>query len=395
VKPLHGIRVLDLTRVLAGPFCTALMADLGAEIIKIEPPQGDDYRHIGPFVDGHSALFTLTNRGKSSVVLDLKAPEGQALARQIAATCDVVVENFRPGVAAKLGLGAEALRAQNPPLIYCSISGFGQDGPFSDLPAYDIVVQAMSGLMDANGEEGGAPLKVGEALGDLMAGLYAAWGIAAALVGRAQTGQGASLDVAMFDAIFSLLPTSHAIHFYGKSPITRVGNRHPLSTPFGAYETSDGHAIIAVLGDRQFAALCGVIGAPEAAHDPRFATDTTRTQHEPALKALIESWSRSLTTAQAVDALRVAHIPTAPILTLAQAAASPHCNHRGLVTALAHPTLGTAPVIGQPIRFNGIKPVATTAAPALGAGSRAVMASLGLTETQISGLIAAGILRTA
>ena len=393
MKPLAGIRVLDLTRVLAGPFCTALMADLGAEIIKVEPPQGDDYRHIGPFVDGHSALFALTNRGKSSVVLDLKTAEAQALARQIAATCDVVVENFRPGVAAKLGLGADALRHENPALIYCSISGFGQDGPFSDLPAYDIVVQAMSGLMEANGEEGGAPLKVGEALGDLMAGLYAAWGIAAALVGRAQTGQGASLDVAMFDALFSLLPTSHAIHFYAKSAVERVGNRHPLSTPFGAYATLDGHAIIAVLGDRQFAALCGVIGVPEAASDPRYATDATRTQNEPALKALIEAWSRQHTTAQAVEALRGAYIPTAPILTLAQAANSPHAAARGLVSDLPHHGLGTAPIIGQPVRFNGEKPVASTGAPALGGGSRDVMAALGLTETQISGLIAAGIVR--
>lgn len=395
MTPLKGIRVLDLTRVLAGPYCTALMADLGAEVIKLEPPQGDDYRHIGPFVDGQSALFTLTNRGKSSVVVDLKAPEGQALARQIAARCDVVVENFRPGVAAKLGLGAETLRAENPGLIYCSISGFGQDGPFSDLPAYDIVVQAMSGLMAATGEEGGAPLKVGEALGDVMAGLFAAWGIAAALVGRAQTGQGAVLDVAMFDALFSLLPTSHAIHFYGKSTVERVGNRHPLSTPFGAFATADGHAIIAVLGDRQFAALCHVISAPEAARDPRFATDETRTQHEPTLKALIEAWTQSQTTAQAVAALRAAHIPTAPILTLAEAAQSQHAAARGLVSSLPHHALGHATVVGQPIRFNGTKPVAQSGAPALGDGSRAVMAALGLTETQISGLIAAGIVSAA
>lgn len=391
MTPLAGIRVLDLTRVLAGPFCTALMADLGAEVIKLEPPQGDDYRHIGPFVDGQSALFTLTNRGKSSVVVDLKAPEGQALARQIAANCDVVVENFRPGVAAKLGLGADRLRAENPGLIYCSISGFGQEGPFSALPAYDIVVQAMSGLMAATGEEGGAPLKVGEAQGDVLAGLFAAWAIAAALVGRAQTGQGASLDVAMFDALFALLPTSHAIHFYGKSAVERVGNRHPLSTPFGAFATADGHAIIAVLGDRQFAALCAVIGAPEAATDPRFASDESRTRHEPTLKALIEAWTQTQTTAQAVAALRAAHIPTAPILTLAEAAQSPHAVARGLVTDLPHHALGQAPVVGQPVRFNGTKPVAQSGAPALGAGSRAVMAGLGLSEAQINGLIAAGI----
>ncbi len=393
MTPLAGIRVLDLTRVLAGPFCTALMADLGAEVIKLEPPQGDDYRHIGPFVEGESALFSLTNRGKSSVVVDLKTPEGQALARQIAAGCDVVVENFRPGVAAKLGLGAEALRAETPGLIYCSISGFGQDGPFSALPAYDIVVQAMSGLMAATGEEGGAPLKVGEALGDLMAGLYAAWGIAAALVGRAQTGQGAHLDVAMFDALFSLLPTSHAIHFYGKSDVARVGNRHPLSTPFGAFATADGHAVIAVLGERQFAALCAVIGVPDAASDPRFANDAARTAHEPVLKGLIEAWTRRQTTAQAVEALRAAHIPTAPILTLAEAASSPHAIARGLVSALSHPALGPVPVVGQPVRFNGVKPVAQSGAPALGDSSRAVMAALGLSEAQISGLISAGIVR--
>ncbi|MGB8814626.1 MAG: CoA transferase, partial [Paracoccaceae bacterium] len=196
MKPLSGLRVLDLTRVLAGPFCTALLADLGAEIIKLEPPSGDDYRHIGPFLHGESALFTLTNRGKSSIVIDLKAAEGQALASRIAASCDVVVENFRPGVASRLGLGPE-LRIQNPALIYASISGFGQTGPNTALPAYDLVAQAMSGLMAATGDEGDPPLKVGESYGDLMAGLYASWAILAALFQRNTTGEGSTIDVAM------------------------------------------------------------------------------------------------------------------------------------------------------------------------------------------------------
>ncbi|HET9068398.1 MAG TPA: CoA transferase, partial [Amaricoccus sp.] len=233
--PLAGIRVLDLSRVLAGPYCTALLADLGAEIIKLEPPAGDDYRHIGPFRDGESALFTLNNRGKRSLVLDLKDAADLALAREIAARVDVVVENFRPGVAARLGLGPETLRALNPRLVYCSISGFGQEGPFRDLPAYDLVVQAMSGLMAATGEEGGAPLKAGESVADLVAGLFASWSILAALVQRGATGEGATLDIAMYDALFSMLTTSHALHLHAGTLPARVGNRHPLSTPFGCF----------------------------------------------------------------------------------------------------------------------------------------------------------------
>ncbi|MFN3937355.1 MAG: CaiB/BaiF CoA transferase family protein [Gemmobacter sp.] len=393
MKPLAGIRVLDLTRVLAGPFATALMADLGAEVIKLEPPQGDDYRHIGPFVDGESALFALTNRGKASIVVDLKDDRGQAIARQIAATCDVVVENFRPGVAERLGLGAGRLRAENPALVYCSISGFGQSGPFAHLPAYDIVVQAMSGLMDATGEEGGAPLKAGEALGDLIAGLYAAWAIAAALVARGRSGQGATLDVAMFDALFALLPTSHALHLYARQPVARVGNRHPLSTPFGAFRTADGHVVIAVLGERQFTALCDLIGRPEAASDPRLSSDEGRTAHERAVRAMIEAHTTRHPTETVIGALRAAGIPAAPILSLAQAAQTPHAQERGLVAHLPHARLGQAPVVGQPVRFDGEKPLAGAGAPALGAQTRATLAQLGLTETQIAGLLRSGIVR--
>lgn len=386
-RPLDGVRVLDLTRVLAGPFCTALLADLGAEIIKLEPPQGDDYRHIGPFVQGESALFTLVNRGKTSVVIDLKAPEGQALARRIAASCDVVVENFRPGVAARLGLGAEALRAENPRLVYASISGFGQTGPFAGLPAYDLVVQAMSGLMAATGEEGGAPLKVGESFGDLMAGLYASWAILAALLRRARSGEGAVIDVAMFDALFSLLPTSHALYLYGGQVPGRVGNRHPLSTPFGCFRTRDGHAVIAVLGERQFAELARLIGRPEIAEDPRFASDEARTRHEPELRGMIEAWSGGRDTEAAIEALRGAGIPTAPIMDVAEAAASPHAQARGLVSDLPHGVLGSAPVVGQPVRFDGARPVVAQGAPGLGSGSGEVLRGLGLDAAEIAALI--------
>lgn len=376
--PLAGIRVLDLSRVLAGPYCTALLADLGAEIIKLEPPAGDDYRHIGPFRDGESALFTLNNRGKRSLVLDLKDPADLALAQAIAARVDVVVENFRPGVAARLGLGAEALRARDPRLIYCSISGFGQDGPFRDLPAYDLVVQAMSGLMAATGEEGGAPLKAGESVADLIAGLFASWSILAALVQRSTTGQGATLDVAMYDALFSMLTTSHALHLYGGALPARVGNRHPLSTPFGCFATADGQAVIAVLNGRQFQRLAALVGRPELADDPRFASDEGRTRHEPEIRAAIEAWSSRLTTEEAVAALGAEGLPTAPIWDIAQASDNAHAAARGLVTELPHPVLGRAPVVGQPARFDGAKPVAAASAPRLGGDRDVVLKELGL-----------------
>ncbi|SEN24013.1 CoA:oxalate CoA-transferase [Paracoccus alcaliphilus] len=377
MKPLQGIRVLDLTRVLAGPYATALLADLGAEVIKLEPLTGDDYRHIGPFKDGESALFTLNNRGKRSLALDLKNPADLKLAQDIAARVDVVVENFRPGVAARLGLGAETLRAANPRLIYCSISGFGQDGPFRDLPAYDLVVQAMSGLMAATGEEGHAPLKTGESIADLLAGLFASWSIMAALVGRNASGQGAALDVAMYDALFSMLTTSHALHLYAGQLPQRVGNRHPLSTPFGCFATSDGQVVIAVLNARQFATLATLIGQPGAADDLRFVTDETRTENEPALRALIEGWSARLTTQQAVAALSGVGLPAAPIWDIAQAADSEHAQARGLVSML-----NGRPVVGQPVRFDGAKPVADRAAPRLGGDLEAVLRELGLEKDE-------------
>lgn len=378
--PLAGIRVLDLSRVLAGPYCTALLADLGAEVIKLESPAGDDYRHIGPFNHGESALFLLNNRGKKSVTLDLKTDRDRHIAQEIATRVDVVVENFRPGVASRLGLGAEELRARNPRLVYCSISGFGQSGPFTDLPAYDLVVQAMSGLMAGTGEEGGRPLKTGESIADLVAGLFAGWAILAALVRRDRSGTGATLDVAMFDALFSMLTTSHALYLHAGQLPERVGNRHPLSTPFGCFRTSDGDAVIAVLSNGQFARLAALVGHPEAADDPRFASDSLRTRHEPDVREMIEAWSRGLTTAEVVAALGKAGLAGAPIWTIAEAADNPHAQARGLVSTLAHPVLGDIPVVGQPVRFDGEKPVAQRAAPALGADVDEVLREFGLIE---------------
>ncbi|MCC0065071.1 MAG: CoA transferase [Defluviimonas sp.] len=368
MKPLDGIRVLDLTRVLAGPYCTALLADLGAEVIKLEPARGDDYRHIGPFKDGKSALFSLNNRGKKSIALNLKDAQGLDLARRIAARCDVVVENFRPGVAEQIGLGPDDLGGGNPGLIYARVSGFGQTGPFRDLPAYDLVVQAMSGLMAATGEEGGAPLKSGESIADLMGGLFGSWSILAALVQRGRTGRGAVLDIAMYDALYSLLTTSHALHFYAGAAPQRVGNRHPLSTPFGCFATADGQVVIAVLTPAQFARLSALIGHPGLPDEARFATDEARTRNEPALRALIEAWSRGLTTERAMVALAEAQLPSAPIWDIARASTSAHSEARKLVQK------GVRPVVGQPVWFSGHKPVAEAPAPSLGGDAATILA---------------------
>ena len=246
------------------------------------------------------------------------------------------------------------------------------------MPAYDLVVQAMSGLMAATGEDGGTPLKAGESIADLVAGLFASWSIMAALVNRNTTGQGAVLDIAMYDALFSMLTTSHAQHFYSGVLPGRVGNRHPLSTPFGCFRTRDGQVVIAVLNGGQFHRLATLIGKPEMVDDPRFASDSSRTENEPALRALIEAWSSALTTEEAVGALAAERLPTAPIWNIAQAADNEHAVARGLVSELAHPVLGQAPIVGQPVRFNGAKPVAATIAPRLGGDIESVLKEFGL-----------------
>ncbi|MFI4986037.1 MAG: CaiB/BaiF CoA transferase family protein [Alphaproteobacteria bacterium] len=389
-RPLAGIRVLDFTRVMAGPFCTALMADLGAEVIKVEPPAGDDYRHIGPSKEGESALFTLANRGKKSIVLDLKTAKGLELAQALAAKSDVVVENFRPGVARKLGIDCETLQAANPRLIYASISGFGQSGPFAERPAYDIIVQAMSGLMEATGEPDGPPTLVGEAIGDLSAGLFASWAVMAALFGRERTGKGQYIDVAMYDALFALLPTSIAQLFVtGKTP-TRSGNRHPFSAPFGTYKSRDGHVVIAVLNDRLFQQLCAVIGREDLLQDARYGSDHERSANEPSLRAALEGWTTERDSAELLAILAEHGIPAAPIWNIQQAVSSEHVRQRQLVTDVEHPKLGTIQVMEQPVHFRGRARGKLAPPPGLGQHSESVLRDvLGLASDEIDALRAA------
>jgi CoA:oxalate CoA-transferase len=364
-RPLAGIRVLDFTRVLAGPYCTALLADLGADIVKVEPPQGDDYRHIGPFIEGESALFLAVNRGKRSIVLDLGKPDDLHVALALADRADVVVENFRPGVADKLGIGWKALSSRNPGLVYASISGFGQTGPMARQPAYDIIVQALSGIMTVTGAPDGEPTLIGESIADVVAGLYASWAVLAALVRKGRSGQGCHIDIGMLDAMIAVQPLVVARYLASGVAPKRVGNRHPLSAPFGVYRAADEPFVLAVLNEKLFAALAALIGRPDLASDPRFATDSERSLNEPVLKAAIEAWSAQLPAAAAVATLTAGGIPAACIQSIAQALSSDQVAMRGLLQDVSHPALGALRVPQQPVHFGGLPRGCSAPAPRL------------------------------
>lgn len=375
-KPLHGLRVLDFSRVMAGPFCTALLADLGAEVIKVESPRGDDYRHIGPFKDGESGLFLLMNRGKKSITVDLKSEAGLEIVQELAARSDVVVENFRPGVAAKLGIDYATLTARNPMLVYLSISGFGQAGPMAHRPAYDLIAQAMSGLMSITGERERPPMRVGEAYGDLVSGLYGAWSIMVSLFAREKNGEGRFLDVAMFDALFSFLPTAFSIYLFTNERPLRNGNQHLISTPFGSFEARDGHVIIAVANNKLFGNLMRAIGRPELADDPRFGSDEERTRHEPALREIIEAWTKNRTVDEVVETLGAAAVPVSPIWTVEQAASSSQATFRRLLADTKHPTLGDIQVLEQPVHFSGVDRNEIAPPPLLGQHNEEVLGGI-------------------
>ncbi|MCU4162154.1 CoA transferase [Acidiphilium sp. AL] len=374
-RPLQGIRVLDFTRVLAGPYCTALFADLGADVLKIEPPNGDDYRHIGPFhKDGSSAVFEAVNRGKRSIVLDLATADHRTIALELASGADVVVENFRPGVADKLGIGWATLSRHNPRLVYASISGFGQNGPNALRPAYDIIIQAMSGIMAVTGDPDGPPTLIGESIADVVCGLFGSWAILAALVERDRTGSGRYIDIAMFDAMMALQPLVVARYLATGVAPQRMGNRHALSVPFGAFAARDGTFVLAVLNDKLFTALAHLIGKPELVVNPRFASDSQRAANEAELRADIESWSRPLTASEAVSALVAAGVPAAEVMDTAQALASSQATARPLLQELAHPDLGRTFVPEQPARFQNASRGGLKAAPRLSEHTHAVLA---------------------
>ncbi|MEI2805591.1 CaiB/BaiF CoA transferase family protein [Albidovulum sp.] len=393
---LTGIRVLDLTRVLAGPFCTALLADLGAEVIKIETPAGDDYRHVPPLADGTGGLFRLLNRGKKSVALDLRSDRGREIVRQLAQSSDILVENFRPGVMDSMGLGHGVLAGANPGLIHVSISGFGRESPMGDLPAYDLVIQALTGFMGLTGEPDGPPTMTGESIADLTTGLFASWAALAALIARGSTGKGQFVDVAMYDCLFNFMPAGLAQHLHGHVPPVRVGNRHPLGAPFGVFRAQDGHYTIAVLNPRQFARLTEAMGRPGLAQDPRFSSNGARHDNHAALKALIEGWSGALPVAAVLERLRAHDVPASPILTLPEAVAGQQVAARDLLPVVPGADGRAERVMAQPARFSAMPARPTAAAPGLGADGPAILAHrLGLRDDEIARLVEDGILHDA
>jgi crotonobetainyl-CoA:carnitine CoA-transferase CaiB-like acyl-CoA transferase len=398
---LDHVRVLDLSRVLAGPWATQLLADLGAEVVKIERPgEGDETRGWGPpylrdasgTETRESAYYLSANRGKKSVALDLSRPEGQDVVRRLAAASDVLVENFRAGGLARYGLDWPSLGRVNPRLVYCSITGFGQSGPYRDRPGYDFLVQGMGGLMSVTGEPDGEPMKVGVAITDLLTGLYASNAILAALAARERTGRGQHVDLALLDVQVATLANQASNHLVGGLVPRRLGNAHPNIVPYQAFAASDGDLVLAVGNDAQFQRLCEVAGAPELAKDPRFATNAGRVRHREALVPRVAALFRTRPRREWIDALAAAGVPCGPIQDVAEVFQDPQVRHRGLRVDVPHPSAGTVPLVACPIRLSETPVSYDAAPPLLGQHTREVLASVaGLSGEQIDALVRGGI----
>ena len=351
--PLSGITIVDLTRVLAGPYCTLLLADLGARIIKVERPEvGDDSRSFGPFVNGKSVYYASINRQKESIALDLKDDSDKKTFESLLEKADVLIENFRAGTMERLGYSWEALHANYPQLIYAATSGFGQKGPYAHRPAYDMVAQAMGGIMSLTGHPGGPPTRVGSSIGDMAAGMFTAMGINAALFHREKTGEATMIDVSMLDSQVAILENMiPRYHVSGEIP-GPIGARHPTITPFAAFETSDGHVVAAAGTDSIYARLCKAIGREELISNPFFLTNPMRTKHEPALKDELETTLRRKTTAEWLKIFEDADVPCAPINNVAQVMADPQVQSRGMIVETDDPIIGSLKMAGNPIKFS-------------------------------------------
>ena len=394
--PLAGIRVLDLSRVLAGPWCTQLLADLGAEVIKIERPgAGDDTRHWGPPWHGEgekrvAAYFLSANRGKKSAAIDFAKPEGATLVRKLAERSDIVVENFKVGGLKKFGLDAESLRAANPRLIVASITGFGQDGPYADRAGYDFIIQGMGGMMSItglpDGQPGGGPLRVGVAVVDLFTGMYTATAILASLLRRERTGEGAHIDMALFDTQIAVLANqvSNAL-VSGKDP-PRQGNTHPNIVPYQPFQAADKPLIVAVGNDRQFAKLAELCGHPEWTTDERFSTNAARVGNRSEMVRLVGECIRQKPAAEWFEKLDAAGIPAGPINTISEALADIQAQHRDMIR-----TMAGMPLIGSPMRIDGDRTDSDLPPPTLGEHTEEVLEALALDGSEVERLRSAGV----
>jgi len=404
--PLSHVRVLDLSRVLAGPWAGQNLADLGAEVIKIERPgAGDDSRAFGPpwvkDADGRdtkdSAYFTSANRGKKSLTLNIAHPDGQSLVRDLARKCDVLIENYKYGDLARYGLGYEDLRELNPGLIYCSVTGFGQTGPYRQRPGYDFMIQGMGGMMSVTGEPDGAPggglQRAGVPIADIITGMYASIAICAALAHRAETGAGQHLDLALLDSQIALLAYQNTNYFATGVPPERIGNLHPNIVPYQPFRASDGELILACGNDNLYNKFCAAAGCPELARDPRFATNGKRVENRAELTRLLAEVFKKRSTREWLELLEAAGVPNGPINDIAQVFEEPQVKARRVRIELDHAAAGRLPMVASPMRFSGTPIEYRRGPPVLGEHTVEVLRGLlGKSETELARLRAAGII---
>jgi len=400
--PLQGFRVLDLSRILAGPWASQMLADLGAEVIKIERPgSGDDTRAWGPpympdesgAATTETAYFHGANRGKKSLCIDMGSPRGQVLIRDLVKHCDVLVENFKVGGLARYGLDYESLKAINPKLVYCSITGFGQTGPYAARAGYDFMIQAMGGMMSVTGEADGQPMKIGVALADILTGLYAANAIQAALIHQQKTGQGQYIDMALLDVQVATLANQAMNYLASGNNPRRLGNAHPNIVPYQAFETADGYMILAVGNDAQFERFCDLAGNPELATDERFQKNSNRVRHRETLVPQVSVIMRTKTSADWLEQLNARGIPCGPINDIDQVFADPQVRHRGMQLELEHPVAGSVASVANPIRLSQTPIEYGLAPPLLGQHSDEVLQHiLGLDADTIAKLRADAII---
>ncbi len=375
--PLRDIKVLDVSRILSGPFCTMLLADLGADVVKIErPPGGDLARRLGPLVGDDTSYFVSVNRGKRAVSLDIFDDADRETFKRLAAKADVLVENYAPGTLGRLGLGYADLASDNPRLVYASITGFGQEGPYAQLPALDAVVQAMGGLMSVTGEAGGAPLRPGVSLGDSLAGLFAALSITTALYQRSATGRGQYIDTAMLDCQVTLMENPLGRYFATGEVPGRIGSRHPAAAPFQTFDTADGQVVVALLSDdpQLWRAFCAAIARPTLADDSRFSDNRSRVANRTALEEVLDAAFAENPTEEWLRRLSAVGVPAGPVTDVGQLAVDPQVVSRGMIAEVPHTQLGTWRVANTPFRFSEAETGPAGPSPRLGEHTDAVLA---------------------
>ena len=403
MTPLEGIRVLDLGRHLAGPTCAQFLGDLGADVIKIENPErGEDGRAAGPpFFDangpaekGESAFFLSANRNKRSLAMDIKGPEGKELFRRLADTADVVVENFRPGVMDALGIGYDEISARNPRIIYCSLSGFGADGPDMNRAGLDNIIQGFSGLMSVTGFADGEPVRVGIPVADLITGLMGAYGVLAALQARERTGRGQRVQSSLMEAMVGMLGFQAVRYLNGDAVPPPAGNHHPINAPYGAYRTKDGWMTLGATGPKRWKAFCEILGAPEWLDDPRFTTNGGRFAHNAELTEMINEKLQAHTSDEWEQIFNAQSIPSGPIYNMEQSLDHPQVRHREMVVEMPHPALGTARLLGLPVKFSETPGAIHRAPPIFAQHTDEVLREIGVTESELERLRANGVVNS-